>query len=53
MKNLSVTQSYLLCTLKEKNRLASYSMEKGMCLGGRAVCWSCCSTACSRSTASA
>lgn len=24
MKNRSVTQSYLLCTLKERNRLASY-----------------------------
>lgn len=32
MKNRSVTQSYLLCTLKERNRLASYSAEKGMCL---------------------
>lgn len=32
MKNLSVTQAYLLCTLKEKNRLAGYGMEKGMCL---------------------
>ena len=32
MKDLSLTQEYLLCTLNEKGKYSSFDMEKGACL---------------------
>ena len=37
MRDLSLTQEYLLCVLRGKGKLSTYSIEKGMCLTGACV----------------
>lgn len=37
MKNLSLTQEYLLCILRNKGKLSTFAIEKGMCLTGACV----------------
>ena len=37
MKDLSLTQEYLLCILRNKGKLSTFDIEKGMCLTGACV----------------
>ena len=37
MQELSLTQEYLLCVLRNKGKISSFDIEKGMCLTGACV----------------
>ena len=37
MQNLSLTQEYLLCVLRNKGKISTFDIEKGMCLTGACV----------------